>query len=139
MNSKEFKEFLADNNTSIIFTAVNSPFSNALNERLNQTLVNKIRCRINEQNNNKAWTTIAHEYTIKYNKTEHTTTGFAPIYLMQRKNTTILPDELHQETCYNLHKDKQHALEKTIRSHNHNKILFDKNRKNIEFKVGDRV
>lgn len=49
INSKEFKDFLEEKEISLIFTAVNSPFSNGLNERLNQTLVNKIRCTINEK------------------------------------------------------------------------------------------
>lgn len=66
----------------MIFTAVNAPFSNGLNERLNQTLVNKIRCRINETNNKTAWTTIAHDCVEIYNTTEHTVTGFAPKYLL---------------------------------------------------------
>ena len=48
INSKEFKEFLSAKQITMIFTAVNAPFSNGINERLNQTLVNKIRCRINE-------------------------------------------------------------------------------------------
>lgn len=49
INSKEFKQFLDEKNIPIIFTAVNTPFSNGLNERLNQTLVNKIRCKLNEE------------------------------------------------------------------------------------------
>ncbi|KAM3964845.1 uncharacterized protein ACR2FA_001242 [Aphomia sociella] len=48
INSKEFKEFLKKENIKMVFTAVDAPFSNGLNERLNQTLVNKIRCKINE-------------------------------------------------------------------------------------------
>lgn len=48
INSNEFKEFLEEKNVKLIFTAMNVPFSNGLNERLNQTLVNKIRCKINE-------------------------------------------------------------------------------------------
>lgn len=35
INSREFKEFLEENNIKLIFTAVNTPFSNGLNERLN--------------------------------------------------------------------------------------------------------
>lgn len=54
INSREYKEFLEENNTQLIFTAVNAPFSNGLNERLNQTLVNKIRCRINEKKRKKS-------------------------------------------------------------------------------------
>jgi len=48
INSKEFKDFLEEEKIPLIFTAVNSPFSNGLNERLNQTLINKIRCTIND-------------------------------------------------------------------------------------------
>ncbi|CAK9820258.1 hypothetical protein ANTPLA_LOCUS10518 [Anthophora plagiata] len=78
INSREFKEFQKNNNIKLIFTAVNAPFSNGLNERLNQTLVNKIRCRINEKEHNKAWTTSARECVDRYNRTEHTVTGFTP-------------------------------------------------------------
>lgn len=49
INSRDFKNFLHEENIPIIFTAVNAPFSNGLNERLNQTLVNKIRCQVNEK------------------------------------------------------------------------------------------
>lgn len=49
INSKEFKRFVSEKGISLVFTAVNSPFSNGLNERLNQTLVNKIRCVMNEK------------------------------------------------------------------------------------------
>lgn len=82
IHSKEFKRFLDEKNIPIIFTAVNSPFSNGLNERLNQTLVNKIRCKINEHDTKRAWTTVAHNCVQKYNETEHTVTGYAPIDFM---------------------------------------------------------
>lgn len=52
ISSREFKTFLEQEDIPIVFTAVNSPFSNGLNERLNQTLVNKIRCSINEKKKN---------------------------------------------------------------------------------------
>lgn len=48
INSEKFKKNLKEKNIPIIFTAKDSPFSNGLNERLNQTLVNKIRCKINQ-------------------------------------------------------------------------------------------
>lgn len=50
INSSKFKEFLKDNSINLVFTAVDCPFSNGLNARLNQTLVNRIRCKINESN-----------------------------------------------------------------------------------------
>lgn len=140
INSKEFKKFLNQEDIPIVFTAVNAPFSNGLNERLNQTLVNKIRCRINEEKNKRAWTSIAHECTKMYNKTEHTVTTFTPEYLLEGKNINILPQELRQEkTEEDLQKDRQIAFENTLKSHNYNKTLFDKNRKEYNLKIGDLV
>lgn len=140
INSKEFKRFLEEEDIPIIFTAVNAPFSNGLNERLNQTLINKIRCTINEKNNKMAWTTVAHKCTQRYNETEHTVTGFSPIYLMQGKVIDILPDELKEhKTANDLLQDRKIALERTINSHNYNKQQFDKDRKNYKLKAGDFV
>ncbi|KAF0702337.1 Transposon Ty3-I Gag-Pol polyprotein [Aphis craccivora] len=140
INSKEFKKFLDESSIPIIFTAVNAPFSNGLNERLNQTLVNKIRCVINGKERKMAWTTIAHECVKKYNETEHTVTGFAPEYLLNGTDVTMLPKELKQE--YPEHswiQNRKKALKNTIISHNYNKKLFDKNRKYLEFNIGDKV
>lgn len=140
INSKEFKGFLKTENVPIVFTAVNAPYSNCLNERLNQTLVNKIRCKINERKDMIAWQTIAHECTQRYNETKYTVTGFSPIYLMEGKVTNILPEELKSHKTQNdLLQDRKIALERTIKSHNYNKQQFDKNRKNNQFKAGDSV
>lgn len=140
INSGEFKEFLDEKNTELIFTAIDSPFSNGLNERLNQTLVNKIRCKINEEGRKRAWTTIAHECVEKYNTTEHSVTGFAPKYLLEGSDISILPKELKQNIKRDKWlKDRQTALDNSIRSHNYNKRTFDKGRKHHEFKIGDTV
>lgn len=140
INSKEFKKFLDDKNIPIIFTAVNSPFSNGLNERLNQTLVNRIRCKINENNTKVAWTTIAHHCVKNYNETIHSVTGFPPKYLLNGTDVTILPNELKlKKTEYDLTKDREKALENTIKSHNYNKAIYDRKRKHIDLKVGDTV
>lgn len=140
INSKEFKEFLVENDIKLIFTAVNAPFSNGINERLNQTLVNKIRCRVNEKQKKKAWATIARECAEKYNITEHTVTGFTPMYLLDGSDTSIIPEELKKGTNEEEWiENKKLALERTIKSHNYNKKLFDRNREHYEFKPGDSV
>jgi len=97
INTKEFKDFLEKKSITMIFTAVNAPFSNGLNERLNQTLTNKIRCKINERRNKKAWTTIAQECVNKYNDTERMVTGFAPRYLLYGTDVTLIPKKLKQD------------------------------------------
>lgn len=140
INSNEFKNFLHMRKITLIFTAVNAPFSNGLNERLNQTLVNKIRCKVNEKGTNKAWTTIAHECVKKYNETNHSITGFSPQYLLHGTDVTVLPQELKQDRTFNdLIRDRKKALENTIKSHNYNKTLYDKKLRYWEFKVGDMV
>lgn len=140
INSREFKQYLQENNVKLIFTAVNTPFSNGLNERLNQTIVNKIRCKINEKNNKRTWTTIARECIHKYNETEHSVTGFAPKYLLDGTNVSILPNELKViEKEEKWITDKRLALENTIKSHKYNKKIFDRNRKIQEFNIGDSV
>lgn len=140
INSREFKQHLQENNIKLIFTAVNTPFSNGLNERLNQTVVNKIRCKINEKNNKRAWTTVARECIQKYNETEHSVTGFAPKYLLDGTNVSILPNELKTtESEDKWMADRRLALENTIKSHKYNKKIFDRNRKMHEFNVGDSV
>lgn len=140
INSKEFKRFVSEKGISLVFTAVNSPFSNGLNERLNQTLVNKIRCVMNEKKKKISWTTVAHDCVKQYNNSEHTVTGFAPKYLLYGTDVSLLPNELKKpKDNNNWNEDKKLALSNTIKSHNYNKKLFDKQRRNHEFKVGDRV
>lgn len=140
INSKEFKEFLEEKNVKLIFTAVNSPFSNGLNERLNKTLVNKIRCKINEKNKKAAWTTIAQECVKKYNDTEHTVTKFAPSYLMYGTDVTTLPSELKEKKSeQDWIQDKKIALENTKKNHNYNKSIYDQGREHFNFNVGDMV
>ena len=47
LKSEKFKNFLKKLSTKLIFTSVNNSESNGLNERLNRTLVNRIRCKRN--------------------------------------------------------------------------------------------
>ena len=124
----------------MIFTAVDAPFSNGLNERLNQTIVNKIRCIINENDKKVAWTTIARKAVEKYNETEHSVTKFAPKYLLEGKNINILPHELKTKcTTEDLQRDRKIALENTKKSHIDNKKRFDLHRKQIKLNEGDLV
>jgi len=124
----------------MVFTALDAPFSNGLNERLNQTLVNKIRCRINENDKKTAWTTIAQKCVEKYNETEHTVMKFAPKYLLEGENVNVLPLELKTRcTKEDLKRDRKLALKNTITSHNYNKKIFGLQRQDHNVKGGDRV
>lgn len=140
INSKEFKNYLKKKKITMIFTAINAPFSNGLNERLNQTLINKIRCAINEEDKKCAWTTIAHNCVDKYNETEHTVTKFSPKYLLQGEDTSTLPNELKKKKDNSvLESDRTIAFKNSTKYHEYNKKLYDKNRKDYAFNIGDLV
>ena len=59
MSSKEVQEYARKKNIKLIFTSTDCPSSNGLNKRVNQTLVNRIRC--NSDKNKRNWTKITEE------------------------------------------------------------------------------
>ena len=91
LTSKEIQEYARKKDIKLIFTSTDCPSSNGLNERVNQTLVNKIRCKINSDKKKKNWTKIAKESVEEYNNTRHSVTGFAPNYLLYGKRIEIAP------------------------------------------------
>jgi len=119
-----------------MFISVDCPQSNGLNERLNQTLVNRIRCKINS-GRKQAWSKITKECVKEYNQTVHSSTKFEPAYLLYGKKSSISPvDTLNQD---NIEEDRKIALINSIKNFETNKNRIDKNRKMYEFKVGDEV
>lgn len=140
-NSNEFKDYLKNRNIQLVFTAVDAPFSNGLNERLNQTIVNKMRCKINESKGKSNWSKIAEECRNRYNETNHSVTGFSPKYLLYGESTDLLPPELKDKLLFtrNLEEDRKLAFQRSRKSHEYNKTLFDKSRIQYDFKKGDMV
>jgi transposase InsO family protein len=140
LSSDEFASYIEKSNINHIFTAVDSPFSNGTNERLNQTLVCKIRCQKNDPSSppRQNWGTIAKQCVAQYNSVPHSVTTFSPSYLLTGVPSSPLPpDLLTDSTSYE--SDKALALERTVRRHNYNKKRCDKNRLDISFSVGDSV
>ncbi len=136
--SNEFEKYIQQNSINHIFTAIDNPESNGLNERLNQTLTNRIRCKINIKNEKRAWSSIARECIDEYNNTIHTVTKFTPRFLMEGINFQIVPPELNNSPI-SLDEARKIALENSKENHKINKIRIDKNRKNYIFKKGDLV
>lgn len=136
INSGDFKNFIKKEGINLIFTAVNNPASNGLNERLNQTLVNRIRCKINETHR-RAWSVVAEECVQEYNSTDHSVTTFSPEYLLFGRTSPIVPTSLEPRT--DLARDRETAYENSEKKHNYNKQLIDRKRKHHDFKEGDFV
>ena len=137
LTSNEFEDYLHRQEIDHIITAVDSAFSNGLNERTGQTMVNRIRCKYNDRYNKKAWCSVAAESVKEYNNTPHSSTGFSPNYLMNGIRWEIVPEEL---TCpSNLRKDRELAFERSLRSHERNKQYYDRNKKEDTFEVGEKI
>ncbi len=92
INSTIFKTFLNQNGTNLLFTAADCPFSNGLNERLNQTLLNRLRCKVNESSENKRrpWSVLLQDCISEYNNTIHSALRFSPIYLMTGQHSKLI-------------------------------------------------
>lgn len=136
-SSQEFEDYCNAAGISHIFTAVDSAFSNGLNERGGQTLVNRIRCRYNENNQKGAWSVIAKKCIDDYNSTIHSVTGFSPKYLMYG-----VPENITLQTLLevpDLIADREKAFQNSIKSHNDNKRRYDRGRNFSTFKVGEKV
>lgn len=139
LSSDEFHSYCSQSGIQHIFTAIDSAFSNGLNERLNQTIVNRIRCVKHDVSTSprKSWTAIASECVSQYNNSPHSVTKFAPSYLLTGCVNNIVPDSLVDPP--NVTADREIALRNSIKSHEYNKKLYDRNKNCVDFNVGDNV
>ena len=138
INSTQFKQFVKSKRINLIFTAVDCAFSNGLNERTNQSLVNRIRCKIYETRD-CPWTVLAEQCVDEYNNTIHSSTGFTPKYLLTGVDNSIVPVELNKNNMENLDENRSIAFENSVRVHERNKKYYDLNVKNINYQEGDLV
>jgi hypothetical protein len=136
--SNKFEDYLREKKTEHIITAVDSAESNGLNERLNQTLMNRIRCRMNEDSKKrKNWAVIAQKCVNEYNDTVHSVTGFAPSYLMYGKMPETVPIEIREQNDFK--KDRKIAYVNTLKDHERNKERLKPKGPIYDFKVGELV
>ncbi|RWS19098.1 uncharacterized protein B4U80_06639, partial [Leptotrombidium deliense] len=136
INSHEFSHFLEKQKIKLMFISTNCPQSNGICERVNQTLVNRLRCKFNENvNKNISWHKLMHECVNEYNNTLHSVTKYTPNFLLngiQPFNSAIEDKQSQQEALVIANRNSQ-------RNHESNKQRYDANHENIEFKEGDLV
>ncbi|UYV68144.1 hypothetical protein LAZ67_5003175 [Cordylochernes scorpioides] len=109
--------------------------TNAKVERLNSTIINRLRCEYND-NLKIPWTKYIPKITESYNETVHTTTGFTPKFLYYG----IQPQYIEHDTVTHtpIEKARKLAIERTIKSHEHSKQLYDIKHPEPIFKEGDQ-
>lgn len=136
LNSKDFKTKIKDRKINrLMFTPVNNPSSNGLNERANQTIINRLRCAINESDKKEAWTTKLKTCIEQYNNTIHDSTGFTPKFLMTGEKESITPFENEVE----LKTARRLAFERSKEAHDKNSNRINPSRKNLKLSVGNKV
>jgi len=134
LRSNSFKKFLSESNISIIFVAPHTAKSNGMIERVNQTILDRLRCKFFEFPT-KAWTTLVHSCIDEYNNSIHDSTGFSPRYLL----TGISNFESSLQSCPNLTEARMTAYENSIKSHEKNKSLYDSKHNSCNFNKNDLV
>ncbi|GFT21362.1 retrotransposable element Tf2 protein type 3 [Trichonephila clavipes] len=137
--SSKFKKFLKHHNIRQLLTSANRPQCNGKNERVNQTLVAKLRCKVNSTTKTP-WTKLLEQVTYEYNNSPHDVTGFPPAYLMF--GTLPYDSPLPNQVKLNyppIQQARQIAVNRTIKHHKINKQRYDRHYVDAKFKVGDLV
>lgn len=105
---------------------------------MNQTIVTRLKCKVNSSSTKIPWTKLLEEVLNQYNDTPHSVTQFNPSYLLLGK----LPyDPPLPNNSYYPHVDEARKLakERTIAYHIKNKVHYDARFLPVTFKVGDNV
>ena len=136
INSRKFIQFLKERRIQFKNTPRNHPTSNGAVERLGQTLINRIRCKIFENHYQCPWTRIAEECVKEYNRTCHSVTKFPPCYLLDGTRVELCPIDLKSS---DLITDRKNATENTLKYFVNNKQRVDKKFRDREIQIGDLV
>ncbi|GFW89038.1 retrovirus-related Pol polyprotein from transposon 17.6 [Trichonephila clavipes] len=128
------------NNITQFLTTSHRPQTNGKVERVNQTIITRLKCESSNSSNKDPWTKILEKVSHQYNQTPHTMTGFPPTYLMYGN----LPLEISlkdNEIYPPLEEARKLAKERTEQYYKINKIRYDKKFQEADFthKDGDLV
>lgn len=135
--SNSYKKFLEKNNIKRLLTSPEHPQCNGLNERTNQELCKRLRCKINDSNvQNKNWARLMGQVVEEFNNSPHEVTGFSPAFLLYGKK----PYEQYRiNPGMSIENARRLALQNILNYHQKNKIIYDKNHQTPTFKEGDLV
>lgn len=137
IKSKELINYLEKNDIKIIFIPAHSPQSNGMCERVNATLVTRLRCYFNENSNKKlSWPNAMKNLVTQYNETPHSVTGYAPMFLLLGVNSISNP---LNNSNVSLEQARKIALNKSNAHHEKSKVKYDQSHEKFSFQPGDNV
>ncbi|GBO11320.1 hypothetical protein AVEN_228542-1 [Araneus ventricosus] len=96
------------------------PQTNGKVERVNQSLVTRLKCKVNSTSTKVPWTKLLESVTNEYNLTPHSITKYLPAYLLL--GTLPYDSPIGQNSYYEpVNEARNLALQRTIDYHNKNK------------------
>ncbi|GFV37929.1 transposon Tf2-9 polyprotein [Trichonephila clavipes] len=136
--SSRFKHFLRNYNVKQLLTTSHHPQTNGKCERVNQSIVTKLRCKVNSSPTKIPWTKFLEQVINEYNLKPHSVTKFLPAYLLF--GTLPYTPPLAQNQVYPpVEEVRKLAKENTINYHEKNKIKYDARFIDSPFEPGDLV
>lgn len=115
----KLKEFLKHNRIHQLFTSSHHPQCNGVNERTNQTIVTRLKCKIKDEPQ-KCWTKLLSDVIDEYSRTPHEATGYAPSFLMY--GIPYYPTVLEQRE-ESVEKARKAAVNNYIACHSKKKVI----------------
>ncbi|UYV83405.1 hypothetical protein LAZ67_23000904, partial [Cordylochernes scorpioides] len=134
-NSKEFKRFLKVHNIKQTFTTPYHPQSNGMCEKVNGTIMTKLRAALLDKPKVK-WSTLLPKVITDYNNTPHDVTGFPPSFLLLGYN---VQPQFADNPSTSVEDARKLAIKRTQHHREISKRRHDSRHPDIEFKVGDLV
>ncbi|GBM83719.1 Transposon Tf2-9 polyprotein [Araneus ventricosus] len=136
--SSKFKRFLRNYNVKHLLTSSHHPQTNGKCERVNQSIVTKLKCKVNSSSTKTPWTKLLEQVINEYNLTPHSVTKFPPAYLLFC--TLHYSPPLTQNQFYrSVEEARKLAKQNTIKYNDKSKIKYDARFIDCPFKAGDIV
>ncbi|UYV78686.1 K02A2.6-like [Cordylochernes scorpioides] len=133
--SKEFNKFLSLQGIKHTYTSPYHPQCNGICEKLNDTIMTKLRIAVLETPRCK-WSSLLPQVVKNYNSTPHDVTGFSPLFLMYGIGNV---PEFADQTPITIEEARQKASLRTEQFRSKWKIKHDSHHPKYVFKEGDLV
>ncbi|UYV70101.1 K02A2.6-like [Cordylochernes scorpioides] len=133
--SKEFNKFLSLQGIKHTYTSPYHPQCNGICEKLNDTIMTKLRIAVLEKPRCK-WSSLLPQVVKNYNSTPHDVTGFSPLFLMYGIGNV---PEFADQTPITIEEARKKASLRTEQFRSKWKIKHDSHHPKYVFKEGDFV
>ncbi|UYV78277.1 hypothetical protein LAZ67_16000751, partial [Cordylochernes scorpioides] len=133
--SKEFNKFLNEHQVQHTYSTAYHPQSNGLCEKMNDTILTKLRTNLQE-NPRLKWSSLLAKIVKDYNSTPHDVTGFSPNFLLF--GDCAIP-EFSESPHFTIENARKKAIENSAKHREKWKARHDAKHPQSSFKVGNLV